>query len=57
MMVKVSGYAQPHKQARPADLSRQFYGYNSVKHGLDFAQDLKLGQYMVRSLRSRVRQL
>ena len=24
------------------------YGYNSVKHGMDFAQDLKLGQYMVR---------
>jgi len=23
------------------------YGYNSVKHGMDFAQDLKLGQYMV----------
>ncbi|KAF7904011.1 hypothetical protein EAF00_001345 [Botryotinia globosa] len=22
------------------------YGYNSVEHGLDFAQDLKLGQYM-----------
>lgn len=22
------------------------YGYNSVKHGMDFAQDLKLGQYM-----------
>jgi hypothetical protein len=26
------------------------YGYNSVKHGMDFAQDLKLGQYMVRYL-------
>jgi hypothetical protein len=24
------------------------YGYNTVKHGMDFAQDLKLGQYMVR---------
>lgn len=23
------------------------YGYNAVKHGMDFAQDLKLGQYMV----------
>lgn len=22
------------------------FGYNSVKHGMDFAQDLKLGQYM-----------
>lgn len=22
------------------------YGYNSVKHGMDFAQDLKMGQYM-----------
>jgi hypothetical protein len=22
------------------------YGYNVVKHGLDFAMDLKLGQYM-----------
>lgn len=24
----------------------KFYGYNSIKHGLDFAMDLKLGQYM-----------
>lgn len=25
----------------------KMYGYNAVKHGMDFAQDLKLGQYMV----------
>jgi hypothetical protein len=25
----------------------KIYGYNSVKHGMVFSQDMKLGQYMV----------
>ncbi|KAL8286132.1 hypothetical protein RQP46_004620 [Phenoliferia psychrophenolica] len=40
----VAGYAWP---GRPiANMMVKMYGYNSIKHGLDFAQDLKLGQYM-----------
>jgi hypothetical protein len=42
------------KQAPRAHPPLQFYGYNSVKHGLDFAQDLKLGQYMVSRFNSQV---
>lgn len=35
------------KKGRPiASMCVKIYGYNSVKHGMDFAQDLKLGQYM-----------
>lgn len=41
----VAGYAWPGKPI--ANMYVKFYGYNSVKHGMDFAQDLKLGQYMV----------
>ena len=41
----IAGYAWPGKPI--ANLMVKTYGYNSVKHGLDFAQDLKLGQYMV----------
>ncbi|KAH6891476.1 small oligopeptide transporter-like protein [Thelonectria olida] len=40
----VAGYAWPGKPI--ANMYVKFYGYNSVKHGMDFAQDLKLGQYM-----------
>lgn len=45
----VAGYAWPGKPI--ANMYVKFYGYNSVKHGMDFAQDLKLGQYMVSLLR------
>lgn len=40
----VAGYIWPGKPL--ANMMVKFYGYNSVKHGMDFAQDLKLGQYM-----------
>lgn len=40
----IAGYAWPGKPM--ANMMVKMYGYNSVKHGLDFAQDLKLGQYM-----------
>ncbi|KAM0152898.1 hypothetical protein ACHAQE_007869 [Botrytis cinerea] len=40
----IAGYAWPGKPI--ANMMVKCYGYNSVKHGLDFAQDLKLGQYM-----------
>lgn len=40
----IAGYAWPGKPI--ANMMVKFYGYNSVKHGMDFAQDLKLGQYM-----------
>lgn len=42
----IAGYAWPGKAI--ANMMVKCYGYNSVKHGMDFAQDLKLGQYMVR---------
>lgn len=41
----IAGYAWPGKPI--ANMMVKFYGYNSVKHGMDFAKDLKLGQYMV----------
>ncbi|TVY43677.1 Glutathione transporter [Lachnellula subtilissima] len=40
----IAGYAWPGKPI--ANMMVKCYGYNSVKHGMDFAQDLKLGQYM-----------
>ncbi|KAH8899059.1 OPT superfamily oligopeptide transporter [Thozetella sp. PMI_491] len=40
----IAGYAWPGKAI--ANMMVKVYGYNSVKHGMDFAQDLKLGQYM-----------
>ena len=41
----IAGCAWP---GRPiANMYVKMYGYNTVKHGMDFAQDLKLGQYMV----------
>ncbi|EFX05091.1 oligopeptide transporter [Grosmannia clavigera kw1407] len=40
----VAGYAWPGKPI--ANMMVKCFGYNSVKHGMDFAQDLKLGQYM-----------
>ncbi|KAJ5200127.1 Oligopeptide transporter OPT superfamily [Penicillium cf. griseofulvum] len=40
----IAGYAWPGKAI--ANLMVKCYGYNAVKHGMDFAQDLKLGQYM-----------
>ncbi|KAJ5221548.1 uncharacterized protein N7469_010435 [Penicillium citrinum] len=40
----IAGYAWPGKPL--ANLMVKCYGYNAVKHGMDFAQDLKLGQYM-----------
>ncbi|KAF2718410.1 OPT superfamily oligopeptide transporter [Polychaeton citri CBS 116435] len=40
----IAGYAWPGKPV--ANMYVKFFGYNSVKHGMDFAQDLKLGQYM-----------
>lgn len=40
----IAGYAWPGKPI--ANMMVKSYGYNSVKHGMDFAQDLKLGQYM-----------
>jgi OPT family oligopeptide transporter len=42
----IAGYAWPGKPI--ANMMVKCFGYNSVKHGMDFAQDLKLGQYMVR---------
>ena len=42
----IAGYAWPGKPI--ANMMVKCYGYNSIKHGMDFAQDLKLGQYMVR---------
>ena len=44
----IAGYAWPGKPI--ANMMVKCYGYNSVKHGMDFAQDLKLGQYMVSNL-------
>ncbi|KAJ7834593.1 OPT oligopeptide transporter protein-domain-containing protein [Mycena olivaceomarginata] len=38
----IAGYAWPGKPF--ANIMIKMYGYNSIKHGLDFAQDLKLGQ-------------
>lgn len=40
----IAGYAWPGKPI--ANMMVKCYGYNSVKHGMDFAQDLKMGQYM-----------
>ncbi|SPQ24505.1 dcfd6b46-241f-4263-850f-23a5e10ead82 [Thermothielavioides terrestris] len=40
----IAGYAWPGNAI--ANMLVKCYGYNSVKHGMDFAQDLKLGQYM-----------
>ncbi|KAJ5529204.1 hypothetical protein N7527_002597 [Penicillium freii] len=40
----IAGYVWPGKPI--ANLMVKCYGYNAVKHGMDFAQDLKLGQYM-----------
>lgn len=40
----IAGYAWPGKPI--ANMMVKCYGYNSVKHGMDFCQDLKLGQYM-----------
>ncbi|RDW87636.1 hypothetical protein BP5796_03330 [Coleophoma crateriformis] len=40
----IAGYAWPGKPI--ANMMVKCYGYNSVKHGMDFAQDLKLAQYM-----------
>jgi OPT family oligopeptide transporter len=45
IMEMIAGYAWPGKAI--ANLMVKCYGYNAVKHGMDFAQDLKLGQYMV----------
>ncbi|KAJ7074114.1 OPT oligopeptide transporter [Mycena amicta] len=39
----IAGYAWPGKPF--ANIMIKMYGYNSIKHGLDFAQDLKLGQH------------
>ncbi|WVQ64639.1 OPT family small oligopeptide transporter [Kwoniella botswanensis] len=40
----IAGYIWPGKPI--ANMMVKMYGYNTVKHGMDFAQDLKLGQYM-----------
>lgn len=40
----IAGYAWPGKPI--ANMMVKCFGYNTVKHGMDFAQDLKLGQYM-----------
>lgn len=40
----IAGYAWPGKPI--ANMMVKTFGYNTVKHGMDFAQDLKLGQYM-----------
>ncbi|KAJ7632953.1 OPT oligopeptide transporter [Roridomyces roridus] len=40
----IAGYVWPGKPF--ANIMIKMYGNNSIKHGLDFAQDLKLGQYM-----------
>ena len=40
----IAGYIWPGKPI--ANMTVKCAGYNSVKHGMDFAQDLKLGQYM-----------
>ncbi|GAA5840029.1 hypothetical protein JCM11251_006590 [Rhodosporidiobolus azoricus] len=40
----LAGVAWPGKPL--ANIMVKMYGYNCVKHGLDFAMDLKLGQYM-----------
>ncbi|PLN86877.1 OPT superfamily oligopeptide transporter [Aspergillus taichungensis] len=40
----IAGYAWPGNAI--ANTMVKCYGNNAVKHGLDFAQDLKLGQYM-----------
>ena len=41
----IAGYAWPGNAI--ANTMVKCYGNNAVKHGLDFAQDLKMGQYMV----------
>jgi hypothetical protein len=41
----IAGYAWPGKPI--ANMMVKCYGYNSVKHGMDFSMDMKLGQYMV----------
>ncbi|CAL3963537.1 unnamed protein product [Diplocarpon coronariae] len=43
----IAGYARPGKPI--ANMMVKCYGDNSIKHGLDFAQDLKLGQYVIYS--------
>ncbi|KAE8152078.1 OPT superfamily oligopeptide transporter [Aspergillus avenaceus] len=40
----IAGYAWPGSAF--ANMMVKCYGYNSVKHAMDFAQDLKMGQYM-----------
>lgn len=40
----IAGYAWPGEPI--ANMMVKCFGYNTVKHGMDFAQDLKLGQYM-----------
>ncbi|KAK6905031.1 OPT family small oligopeptide transporter [Kwoniella mangroviensis CBS 8507] len=40
----IAGYIWPGKPI--ANMMVKMYGYNTVKHGMDFGQDLKLGQYM-----------
>lgn len=42
----IAGYAYPGSAI--ANTMVKCYGYNSIKHAMDFAQDLKMGQYMVR---------
>jgi OPT family oligopeptide transporter len=43
----IAGYAWPGSAI--VNTMVKCYGYNSIKHAMDFAQDLKMGQYMVRS--------
>ncbi|CAG8973878.1 hypothetical protein HYALB_00003656 [Hymenoscyphus albidus] len=40
----MAGYIWPGKPI--ANMYVKVYGYNAVRHGMDFIQDLKLGQYM-----------
>ncbi|KAB8231711.1 OPT oligopeptide transporter protein-domain-containing protein [Aspergillus alliaceus] len=40
----IAGYAWPGSAI--ANTMVKCYGYNSIKHAMDFAQDLKMGQYM-----------
>ncbi|GAB1202625.1 hypothetical protein APSETT445_001245 [Aspergillus pseudonomiae] len=40
----IAGYAYPGSAI--ANTMVKCYGYNSIKHAMDFAQDLKMGQYM-----------
>lgn len=41
----IAGYTWPCKPI--ANLIVKYYGYNAIKRGMDFSQDLKLGQYTV----------